>query len=66
MATLDDFLDRVTTQDTKKRLQCHHDLVPFLSDPHSGLECVEFDDFIGGIAQWISSSNYKVGLYHKS
>ncbi|KAL5010946.1 hypothetical protein ScPMuIL_013251 [Solemya velum] len=62
MATLDNFLDRVTTQDTKKRLQCHTDLVPFLSDPHSTLECVEFEEFIGGISNWISSSNYKVSI----
>lgn len=62
MATLDDFLPNVTTQDTRKRVQAHSDLLPYLSDPHSSLACTEIDDFIGGLVGWINCSNYKVRI----
>ncbi|XP_055860577.1 CLIP-associating protein 1-like isoform X8 [Biomphalaria glabrata] len=64
MSSLDDFIDGVTSQDTKKRLQTHADLIPFLSDPHSSLECQDFnvDQLIEGLAGWVKSSNFKVSL----
>lgn len=60
METLDSFLPNVTTQDTRKRIQAHQDLVPYLSDPHSSLACPEMDEFIGGLVGWVNCSNYKV------
>lgn len=60
METLDSFLPNVTTQDTRKRIQAHQDLVPYLSDPHSSLTCPEMDEFIGGLVGWVNCSNYKV------
>ncbi|BFZ06493.1 hypothetical protein BsWGS_09532 [Bradybaena similaris] len=64
MASLDDFMENVASQDTKRRLQAHAELVPFLSDPHSCLECTEFsiDQLIEGLAHWVKSSNFKVSL----
>jgi len=63
MACLDDFLANVTTPDTRKRIQSHAELVPYLSDPTSSLACSEIDDFIGGLTAWVNSSNYKVCIY---
>ena len=62
MARLVDFLDAVTTQDTRRRLQTHSELVPFLSDPRSSLDCedYEMDSLIEGLAAWVKSSNFKV------
>ncbi|XP_069119540.1 CLIP-associating protein 1-like isoform X2 [Argopecten irradians] len=62
MATLDDFLPNVTTQDTRKRIQAHGDLIPFLSDPHSSLNCSDIDELINGLVGWVNSSNYKVSV----
>ncbi|XP_078333539.1 CLIP-associating protein 1-like isoform X21 [Crassostrea virginica] len=62
MATLDSFLPNVTTQDTRKRIQAHQDLIPYLSDPHSSLSCPEMDEFIGGLVGWVNCSNYKISL----
>ncbi|XP_065941454.1 CLIP-associating protein 1 isoform X12 [Magallana gigas] len=62
METLDSFLPNVTTQDTRKRIQAHQDLVPYLSDPHSSLTCPEMDEFIGGLVGWVNCSNYKISM----
>ncbi|CAL1546836.1 unnamed protein product [Lymnaea stagnalis] len=64
MTTLEDFIEGVMTQDTKKRLQTHAELIPFLSDPRSSLECQEFnvDQLVEGLANWVKSSNFKVSL----
>ncbi|KAH9492417.1 hypothetical protein Btru_051059 [Bulinus truncatus] len=64
MKTLDAFIEGVTTQETKKRLQTHAELIPFLSDPHSSLECEEFniDQLIEGLAGWVKSSNFKLDI----
>ncbi|XP_033732928.1 CLIP-associating protein 1-like isoform X12 [Pecten maximus] len=62
MATLDDFLPNVTTQDTRKRIQAHGELIPFLSDPHSSLTCGDIDELINGLTGWVNSSNYKVSI----
>ncbi|XP_061178265.1 CLIP-associating protein 1-like isoform X1 [Saccostrea echinata] len=62
MTTLDTFLPNVTTQDTRKRIQAHQDLIPYLSDPHSSLNCPEMDEFIGGLVGWVNCSNYKISL----
>lgn len=62
METLDSFLPNVTTQDTRKRIQAHQDLVPYLSDPHSSLACPEMDEFIGGLVGWVNCSNYKISM----
>ncbi|BFZ22654.1 hypothetical protein BsWGS_25692 [Bradybaena similaris] len=64
MASLDDFMENVTSQDTKRRLQAHADLVPFLSDPRSSLECSNFniDQVVEGLANWIKSSNFRISL----
>ncbi|GFN94586.1 clip-associating protein 1 [Plakobranchus ocellatus] len=61
MASLTDYLESVTTQDTKKRLQAHAELVPFLSDPRSSLDCEDYDldTLIEGLAAWVKSSNFK-------
>ena len=58
---LDAFLPNVQTQDTRKRVQVHPELVAFLKDPESSLYCEEMDRIIDGLAQWIGSSNFKVG-----
>ncbi|XP_012939187.1 CLIP-associating protein 1-A, partial [Aplysia californica] len=64
MASLHDFMDSVVTQDTKRRLQTHGELVPFLSDPRSSLDLADFDSdqFIEGLTNWVKSSNFKVSL----
>ncbi|XP_055995670.1 CLIP-associating protein 1-like isoform X35 [Ostrea edulis] len=59
---MDSFLPNVTTQDTRKRIQAHQELVPYLSDPHSSLTCPEMDEFIGGLVGWVNCSNYKISL----
>ncbi|KAK3106105.1 hypothetical protein FSP39_012814 [Pinctada imbricata] len=60
--SLDYFLPNVSTQDTRKRVQAHSELVPYLSDPHSSLYCTEIDEFIGGLVAWVNCSNYKISL----
>ena len=64
-STLDDFLANVVTTDTRKRVQCYEDLLPYLSDPTSSLQCDEFDRFVEGLTGWINSSNYKVNSQYK-
>lgn len=63
--TLDAFLPGVTTQDTRKRLQVHTDLVAYLHDPANSTACEELDRFIDGLSSWINSSNYKVCVPEK-
>ena len=58
--SLDYFMPNVVTQDIKKRLQCHEQLVAYLQTPNSSLYCEEMDKFVDGLASWISSSNFKV------
>ena len=60
MATLDDFMSSVVSQDTKKRQSVHEKLVQHLQDPNNSLNCEEMDKFVDGLASWVSSSNYKV------
>ena len=57
---MDTFLPNVQTQDTRKRIQVHPEVVAYLHDPESSLYCEEMDRFVDGLAGWISSSNYKV------
>ncbi|GFS08140.1 CLIP-associating protein 1 [Elysia marginata] len=67
MASLTDFMDCVTTQDTRRRIQAHSELVPFLSDPRSSLECedYELDTLIEGLTAWVKSSNFKIQIKTK-
>lgn len=58
--TLDTFLPNVQTQDTRKRLQVHPELVAFLKDPESSLYCEEMDRLVDALSAWINSSNFKV------
>ena len=58
--TLDDFLQNVITQDTRKRLQVYGELVPYLQNERNSVYCEEMDKFVDGLAGWINSSNYKV------
>ncbi|CAH1773834.1 unnamed protein product [Owenia fusiformis] len=62
MATLDEFAASVSTQDTRKRLQVHGDLVRHLQDPICSISCEDFDQFIEGLVGWVNCSNYKVSL----
>ena len=61
-SNLTDFLASVTTTDTKKRQECHDSLSLYLKDPRSSLECDDIDAFIEGLTQWVTCSNYKVGI----
>ena len=61
-STLDDFLESVTTTDTRKRTQAFDGLLPYLKDPTTSLQCEDFDRFVEGLTSWISSSNYKVSF----
>ena len=58
--SLDVFLPNVVTQDTRKRLQAHGELVSYLRDPSNSTNCEELDRIVDGLTSWISSSNYKV------
>ncbi|XP_064594427.1 CLIP-associating protein 1-like isoform X2 [Liolophura sinensis] len=60
--TLDDFLPNIVTQDTRKRIQSHAELVPYLSDPRSGLDCEDIDLLVDGLVGWVNCSNYKISL----
>ncbi|KAL3837045.1 hypothetical protein ACJMK2_022432 [Sinanodonta woodiana] len=62
LRTLDDFVPNIVTQDTRKRLQAHSDLVPYLGDPRSSLQCDSFDAVIEGLLGWVNSSNYKISI----
>ena len=65
MATPDDlnhFLSEIGTQDTRRRMQLHLELMTYFnssSNPNL-LACEDFEKFIEGILAWISSSNFKV------
>ena len=58
--TLDYFLPNILTQDTRKRLQLHEDILTYLHSPGASSSCDDMDKFIDGISAWISGSNYKV------
>lgn len=60
--TLDFFLANVLTQDTRRRLQTHEELLEYLRRDDSSLLCEEMDKLINGLSSWISSSNFKVDL----
>ena len=60
---LDAFLPNVVTQDTRKRLQAHGELVSYLRDLSNSTNCDEIDRIIDGLTSWINSSNYKVCMF---
>ena len=60
-SSLDDFTPGVVTQDTRKRIATHPELLSYLRDPSSSLQCEELDKFIDGLSSWVGSSNFKVG-----
>ena len=63
MANLDTFLPNVITQDSKKRLQVHPELVIHIRNEDSSLYCEEMDIFMDGITNWVNCSNFKVSLF---
>ena len=64
MATLDTFVPSVFTQDSRKRLQIHNDLINHLRDPDGSMYCEEMDKFMDGVTSWVGCSNYKVSIFN--
>ncbi|XP_041372229.1 CLIP-associating protein 1-like isoform X3 [Gigantopelta aegis] len=59
---LNDFLQDVTTLDTRRRLVAYEELVKFLRDPTNSLDCDDVEAFIDGLVKWVHCSNFKISV----
>jgi len=62
MTTMDNFIPLVSTTDTRKRLTVGADILTYLSDPSSSIECDDIGVLIDAIVPWMTNSNFKVGF----
>lgn len=62
---LDHFLPNILTQETRRRIQLHEEIVNYLQNPNASIKCEDMDRFLDGISSWIVASNFKVGLVVK-
>lgn len=57
---LEDFVPLLGTQDTKKRIQLGIDILTYLENSESSLNCEDLGSFIDSITTWLNSSNFKI------
>ncbi|GLH10300.1 Protein mini spindles, partial [Gryllus bimaculatus] len=57
---LDGFLPLLATSDTKSKLTIANNLINFLAEPESSIECSDIGQFIDSLIPWMQSSNNKV------
>jgi len=57
------FLAGVFQSDTHKRLQVAEELLDYFKNTENGIqEFQEFEKLVTGLAAWVASSNFKVGI----
>jgi len=62
MNNLDKFYNGIVTQDNKLRTTTYSQLTDFLQNPSSSVSSENLDKLIDGLANWVNSSNFKVGV----
>ena len=62
MSSLDTYYESISTTDTKKKISVGLDIVNYLGDPNSSIECEDMGAFIDGMVPWMQSSNFKVSI----
>ena len=60
------FLQGLNTTDTKKKLVIGSEIIKYLEDPTSSIECDDIGQFIDGVVVWLPNSNFKVSFFHCS
>ena len=57
------FLQGLNTTDTKKKLVIGSEIIKYLEDPTSSIECDDIGQFIDGVVVWLPNSNFKVSFF---
>jgi hypothetical protein len=60
MSDLDELIRQLATNDTKKKLTVGQNIIDYLGDPESSIECEDLSGFIDTLVPWMQSSNFKV------
>ena len=61
MASLNDMVLQLSTNDTKKKLSIGQDIIDYLGNPDNSVECDDLGSFIDTLVPFMQSSNFKVG-----
>jgi len=59
---MDIFLAQMGTTDTRKKLSLGTDIINYLGNPDSTIECEDIGHFIDSTVPWLTNSNFKVSL----
>ena len=62
MATLNDLVLQLNTNDTKKKLDVGQKIIDYLGIPDNPVECEDLGGFIDTLVPFMQSSNFKVIL----
>ena len=57
---MEELVRQLSTSDTKKKLSVGQQLIEFLGDPESVVECDEMGTCVDSLVPWMQSSNFKV------
>ena len=57
---MEELVRQLSTSDTKKKLLVGQQLIEFLGDPESVVECDEMGACVDSLVPWMQSSNFKV------
>ena len=60
MASLNDMVLQLSTNDTKKKLSIGQDIIDYLGNPDNSVECDDLGSFIDTLVPFMQSSNFKV------
>ena len=61
MASLNDMVLQLSTNDTKKKLSIGQDIIDYLGHPDNSVEIDDLGSFIDTLVPFMQSSNFKVG-----
>lgn len=66
MSDLDELIRQLATNDTKKKLTVGQNIIDYLGDPESSIDCEDLSGFIDTLVPWMQSSNFKVCIRFKN
>ena len=61
---MEELVRQLSTSDTKKKLTVGQQLIEFLGDPESVVECDEMGACVDSLVPWMQSSNFKVPCHY--
>ena len=60
MASLNDMVLQLSTNDTKKKLSIRQDIIDYLGHPDNSVECDDLGSVIDTLVPFMQSANFKV------